>query len=150
MSKEPFVTIIMPVKNFERTIEKTFEYLMNVDYPHEAWEWVIADGGSNDKTIEIIKNWQKKYPFIKLVEIPNCPSPGFARNKALETVKGEFLFFTDADCAPDKNWIREMLRHFEQDPKIAAVGGEVFTLKVDPNNLVEAWCQHFRDYWGQP
>jgi cellulose synthase/poly-beta-1,6-N-acetylglucosamine synthase-like glycosyltransferase len=144
MSKEPFVTIIMPVKNFERTIEKTFEYLMNVDYPHEAWEWVIADGGSNDKTIEIIKNWQKKYPFIKLVEIPNCPSPGFARNKALETVKGEFLFFTDADCAPDKNWIREMLRHFEQDPKIAAVGGEVFTLKVDPNNLVEAWCQHFR------
>jgi GT2 family glycosyltransferase len=37
-----------------------------------------------------------------------------------------------------------MLGHFEKDPKIAAVGGEVFTLKVDPNNLVEAWCQHFR------
>jgi GT2 family glycosyltransferase len=37
-----------------------------------------------------------------------------------------------------------MLRHFESDPKIAAVGGEVYTLKVDPDNLVEAWCQHFR------
>jgi len=144
MSNTPFVSIIIPVRNFERTIEKTFEYLLNVDYPHDSWEWVIADGGSTDKTVEIIKNWQNKYPFIKLVEIPNCPSPGFARNKALEVVKGEFLFFTDADCAPDKDWINEMLKHFARDPKIAAVGGEVFTLKVDPNNLVEAWCQHFR------
>jgi len=144
MSKMPFVSIIIPVRNFERTIEKTFDYLLNVDYPHDAWEWVIADGGSSDKTIEIIKNWQKKYPFIKLLEVPNCPSPGFARNKALEVVSGEFLFFTDADCAPDKNWINEMLRHFQQDGKVAAVGGEVYTLKVDPDNLVEAWCQHFR------
>ena len=144
MSKMPFVSIIIPVKNFERTIEKTFEYLLNIDYPRDAWEWVIADGGSNDKTIDIIKEWQKKYPFIKLVRIPNCPSPGFARNKALEVVKGDFLFFTDADCAPAKNWVDEMLKHFLRDPKIAAVGGEVFTLKVDPDNLVEAWCQHFR------
>jgi len=143
-SGKPFISIIIPVKNFERTIEKTFEYLLNVDYPRDSWEWVIADGGSTDKTIGIIKNWQKKYPFIRLVEVPNCPSPGFARNKALEVVKGDFLFFTDADCAPNKVWVTEMLKHFEEDPKIAAVGGEVFTLKVDPNNLVEAWCQHFR------
>lgn len=140
----PFISIIIPVKNFERTIEKTFEYLLNVEYPHDFWEWVIADGGSTDKTVKIIKDWQEKYPFIKLVEIPNCPSPGFARNKALGVARGEFLFFTDADCAPDKNWLNEMLKHFAADPKIAAVGGEVYTLKVDPNNLVEAWCQHFR------
>lgn len=144
MSKSPFISIIIPVKNFERTIEKSFEYLLNVDYPHDSWEWIIADGGSTDKTIPIINDWQKKYPFIKLVNVPNCPSPGFARNKALEVVKGEFLFFTDGDCAPDKNWVNEMLKHFNRDPKIAAVGGEVYTLKVDPNNMVEAWCQHFR------
>ncbi len=144
MSDAPFVSVIIPVRNFERTIEKAFEYLLNVDYPYDSWEWVIADGGSTDKTVEIIKNWQKKYPFIKLVEVANCPSPGYARNKALEIVKGDYLFFTDADCAPDKNWIKEMLQHFKRDDKIAAVGGEVYTLKVDPDNMVEAWCQHFR------
>jgi glycosyltransferase involved in cell wall biosynthesis len=144
MQNPPFISIIIPVKNFERTIEKTFEYLLNVDYLRDSWEWVIADGGSTDKTVEIIKQWQKRYPFIKLVEIPNCPSPGFARNKALEVVKGDFLFFTDADCAPCKEWVNEMLKHFNIDTKIAAVGGEIYTLRVDPNNLVEAWCQHFR------
>ena len=139
-----FVSIIVPVKNFERTIEKTFDYLLNVDYPHDSWEIIIADGGSTDRTVEIVKNWQKRYPFIKLVLVPNSPSPGYARNRALEVAKGEFLFFTDADCAPCKEWIREILKQFQRDPRIAAVGGEVFTLKVDPNNLVEAWCQHFR------
>jgi GT2 family glycosyltransferase len=105
---------------------------------------VIADGGSTDKTIEIIESWQKKFPFIKLVKIINSPSPGYARNKALEVVNGEFIFFTDADCAPCPDWINQMLKIFAKDDKIAAVGGEVYTLKVDPNNLVELWCQHFR------
>ena len=144
MQKECLVSIIIPVKNFERTIEKTFEYLLNLDYPRDLWEIIIADGGSTDKTVEIIKNWQKDYPFIKLVEVPNSPSPGYARNRALEVVQGEYVFFTDADCAPCKDWIREILKKFQSDSKIAAVGGEVFTLKVDPDNLVEAWCQHFR------
>ena len=144
MEEYPLISVIVPIKNFERTIEKSFQYLFNVDYPHDKWEIIIADGGSTDKTVGIIKEWQKKHPFIKLVEIPNCPSPGYARNKALQSVKGDFIFFTDADCAPCKDWIKIMLGHFKRDSQIAAVGGEVYTLKVDPDNMVEAWCQHFR------
>ncbi|MFC1657826.1 glycosyltransferase [Candidatus Omnitrophota bacterium] len=140
----PFISIIIPVKNFERTMEKTFEYLLNVDYPHDSWEIVIADGGSTDRTVEIVNNWGEKYPFIKLVQVPNSPSPAYARNRALEVVKGDFLIFTDADCAPCEGWVKELLRHFQRDEKISTVGGEVFTLKVAQDNLVEAWCQHFR------
>ena len=84
-------SIIIPVKNFERTIEKTFDYLLNIDYPHDSWEIIIADGGSTDRTIEIINNWAKNYPFIKLVQAPNSPSPAYARNRALGVAKGDFL-----------------------------------------------------------
>ena len=117
MPKEPFISIIIPVRNFERTLEKTFEYLMQAEYPRDRMEIVIADGGSSDGTVPLIKQYQQKYPFIKLVEIPNCPSPGYARNRALEEVKGEFLLFTDGDCAPCKNWIYEILKHFQRDKK---------------------------------
>ena len=144
MAQQPFISIIIPVRNFERTLQKTFEYLMNVDYPRDRMEIVIADGGSSDGTVPLIKKYQQKYPFIKLVEIPNCPSPGYARNKALEKATGEFLFFTDGDCAPCKEWIYEMLKHFQRDEKIGIVGGEIYTLRVEKDNLVEAWCEHFR------
>ncbi|MFC1752683.1 glycosyltransferase [Thermoproteota archaeon] len=143
MTKEPFISIIIPVRNFERTLAKTFEYLMNAEYPRDRMEIVIADGGSSDGTVPLIKKYQKDYPFIKLVEIPNCPSPGYARNKALEEVKGEFLLFTDGDCAPCKNWIYELLKPFQKDEKIGIVGGEIYTLRVEKDNIVEAWCEHF-------
>lgn len=144
MSVNPFVSIIIPVRNAERTLEKTFEYILNVHYPREKMEIVIADGGSTDATLELIKKWQAKHPFIKLVEVPNCPSPGFARNKALDIVKGEYIFFTDGDCAPCKTWITDMLSVFDKNPEVGIVGGEIFTLVVEPDNLTELYCEHFR------
>jgi cellulose synthase/poly-beta-1,6-N-acetylglucosamine synthase-like glycosyltransferase len=144
MEKVPFVSVVVPVRNAERTLDKTFEYLLNIEYPRDRLEIVISDGGSSDGTIPLIQKWQGKYPFIKLVEVPNCPSPGFARNKALEVVKGEFIFFTDGDCAPCKEWITEMLSHFQRDPEIGVVGGEIYTLRVEPDNLTEAYCENFR------
>jgi len=139
--QKPFVTIVCPVRNAERTMDTTFQYLLNVDYPRDKMEIVLADGGSTDKTIEIIKKWQAKYDFIKLVEVPNSKSPGHARNEALKVAKGEYILFTDADCAPRKDWIDKMLEPFFMDPQIGMVGGEIYTLRTDKNNVVEAYCE---------
>lgn len=135
------ISIIVPVRNAERTLEKTFEYLFKLNYPRDKMEIIIADGGSSDRTIEVIKNWQAKYPFIKLVQIPNCPSPGFARNKALQIATGEYIFFTDGDCAPHPEWINIILDKFQKDPQIASVGGEIYTHVVEPGNIIESYCE---------
>src|SRR6056297_3650238 len=100
MAEKPFVSIISPVRNAERTIDTTMEYLLNVDYPRDRMEIILADGGSTDKTRDIIKKWQEKYDFIRLVEVPDSKSPGHARNAALKEIKGDYILFTDGDCAP--------------------------------------------------
>jgi GT2 family glycosyltransferase len=107
-------------------------------------EIVLADGGSTDDTVAIIRKWSGQHPQIKLVEVPNCVSPGFARNAALKTVKGEYVLFTDGDCAPNPDWVYRLLDPFRLDPKIGIVGGEVLTLRTDMNNDTESYCEQVR------
>lgn len=137
----PFISIIVPVKNAERTLDTTFTYLLNVDYPRDKMEIVIADGGSTDGTVGVIRKWQEQHAFITYVEVPNCPSPGFARNKAIEKAKGEYLLFTDGDCAPEKDWAKLLVEPFLKDAAIGGVGGEVYTLRTDPENITESYCE---------
>ncbi len=141
MAEKPFVSIISPVRNAERTIDTTIQYLLNVDYPRDRMEIVFADGGSTDKTLEIIKKWQEQYKFISLVPVPDSKSPGHARNAALKVVKGEIILFTDGDCAPHKDWVDKMVEPFIKDPQVGMVGGEVFTLRTDANNDTETYCE---------
>lgn len=144
MSDLPFITIINPIRNVERTITTNLEYLLGIDYPKERMEIVFGDGGSTDRTVDIIRDWQKKYGLIKLVIVPNSKSPGEARNAALKMAKGDYILFTDGDCAPRKDWARKLLEPFMRDPGIGMVGGEIHTLRTDPNNDVEAYCEATR------
>ncbi len=141
MAEKPFVSIISPVRNAERTIDTTMQYLLNVDYPRDKMEIVLADGGSTDNTKGIIKKWMEKYNFIKIVDVPDSKSPGHARNAALKVVKGDIILFTDGDCAPHKDWIDKLVDPFLKDPKVGMVGGEIYTLRTDANNDTEAYCE---------
>ena len=141
MQDLPFITIINPIRNVERTIDTNLKYLLGLDYPKDKMEIVFGDGGSTDKTVDIIRQWQMKYDLIKLVIVPNSKSPGEARNAALKIAKGDYILFTDGDCAPRVDWAKKILEPFFTDPKIGMVGGEIHTMRTDPNNDVEAYCE---------
>lgn len=141
MQELPFISIINPIRNVERTITTNLEYLLGIDYPKDRYEIVFGDGGSTDKTVDIIRDWQRRYELIKLVIVPNSKSPGEARNAALKMAKGDYILFTDGDCAPRKDWAKLILEPFLKDPKIGMVGGEIHTLRTDPDNDVEAYCE---------
>lgn len=141
MNDLPFISIINPIRNVERTIETNLKHLLDIDYPKDKMEIVFGDGGSTDRTVDIIRDWQKRYELIKLVIVPNSKSPGEARNAALKMAKGDYILFTDGDCAPRKDWAKKIVEPFFKDPKIGMVGGEIHTLRTDPNNDVEAYCE---------
>jgi len=142
MRNFPFISIIIPVRNAERTLDKTFEYLLNIDYPRDKMEIVISDGGSTDSTILVIEEWQKRYPFIKLVKITNCPSPAYARNKALEIIKGEFIFFTDDDDLVLPNRISSPLSHICKNPILDVVYCN-YNVVDDMGNIRPVQCEPF-------
>ena len=113
------VSIIVPVKNGEKIIEKLIAALLAQDYPKDHIQIIIVDNGSLDHTTEIIR----KYPVI-LEHENKLASSYAARNKGLSIANGEIIAFTDADCVPEKNWISEGARALNKE-KADMAGGRI-------------------------
>lgn len=90
----PKLSIIMTVKNAEKHIEESIESVLKQSL--KDIELVIIDGESEDKTLSIIENYQKKDSRIFLYEQEKS-GIGAAKNCGIEHAKGEFITFLDAD-----------------------------------------------------
>jgi glycosyltransferase involved in cell wall biosynthesis len=64
-----YISIICPIYNEEKYIAQCIGSIMRKDYPKESMEALFVDGGSIDNTRGIIAEYQKKYRFIKLLDI---------------------------------------------------------------------------------
>ena len=53
-SANPFISIVVPIRNEEATIERLTRSLLDQDYPHDRYEILMADGGSSDRTRAIL------------------------------------------------------------------------------------------------
>ncbi|MFA5363859.1 MAG: glycosyltransferase [Candidatus Bathyarchaeia archaeon] len=120
----PLVTVIVPVRNGEPTIQPLLESLQKLDYNPNRVEVIVVDGNSTDKTQEIVK----KYPVKLVIEKRN--GLNVARNTGIKCSNGEIVAFTDSDCIVPPNWVTKIVENFK-DPKVSGVGGS--TIALDGN-----------------
>jgi len=71
-------------------------------------EVLLIDGGSSDKTLDIIKRYQKKYPFFKLLHNPKKIVP-VAMNIGIKNAKGEYIIRLDAHSSYPKDYFIKLL-----------------------------------------
>ena len=86
---------------------------------------MLVDGGSNDKTIEIIKNYQKKYPFFKLLHNPKKIVP-VAMNIGIKEAKGKYIIRLDAHSSYPKDYFSKLI-YWHKELNADNVGGVVVT-----------------------
>jgi len=113
---EPLVTVIIPVRNNERTIGEVLKALGSQTYSN--LEIIVIDGSSDDRTADIASQFDVK------ILTEEARGPNYARNLGIENAKGEFLLFIDGDCKPDSGWVERILKPFSS-PKVGVVGGSI-------------------------
>lgn len=98
------VTIIFPVYNVEKYIEKSLKSILGQTYNN--LEVIIIDDGSCDKSVEIYKKYEKEDNRIKVIKQEN-KGLSEARNKGLEKTTGKYVMFVDSDDWLDNNCVEK-------------------------------------------
>ncbi len=139
MTQHPFFSIIIPTYNRPQQLALCLQSLARQDYPH--FEVIVVDDGSKRPLFECVKNFQRQLDITLLTQYN--AGPAVARNTGAAQAKGQFLAFTDDDCQPDANWLKNLAVGFKENPD-AAIGGR--TINQLPKNIYSTASQLLTDY----
>ncbi|TVQ45342.1 MAG: glycosyltransferase [Gloeocapsa sp. DLM2.Bin57] len=137
----PFFSIIIPTYARPDKLSNCLAALSKLNYPSDKFEVIIVDDGSPMSLEEVIAPWQSQLTLILLKQKNQGPS--VARNLGSNHAQGEFLAFTDDDCAPDVNWLQTLAEEFVKNPD-CFIGGR--TVNGLPDNLFSTTSQLLVDY----
>jgi len=105
------ISVIIAARNEENNLKEYLPLILNQDY--STFEVIVINDRSWDDSSIVLKDLQKKYDNLKIVENPDLGKDGFAKKMALtlgiKAAKYDNLLFTDADCKPSSPlWISKM------------------------------------------
>ncbi len=116
--KTSFVTTIF---NEEKTIQRLLDSLLQqTQIPNEV---IIVDGGSNDKTLEMIEQFKiKNRNRFNVSVVEKIGNRSIGRNEGIKKAQGEIIVLSDAGCILDKEFVKEIVKPFT-DSSVDVVAG---------------------------
>jgi len=119
------LSILTPVLNGEKYLQKMIDSVLSQDVPHS--EIVFVDGGSTDSTIDIIRRAQKTHPNRILLEIllndPGQKGCGKAWNRASQLARGRILGWLGADDMSAPGALQYVCSYFERYQETSVIYG---------------------------
>ncbi len=106
------------------------------DYPSGCVEVLIADGMSNDGTLELLQDWASQTPNRYVFQNPRKIVPT-GLNILIPKAKGDVVIRVDGHCVIALDYVSKCVRHLQQD-QVDGVGGPMRTIGEDFTSQVIA------------
>lgn len=116
----PAVSLVVAAHNEEGSIEAKLQNILELDYPREKLQVIVASDGSTDQTNSIVNKYADR--GIQLLSLPRV-GKAKALNAALQTADGEIVVFSDANSMYACDAIKELVAPFA-DPTVGGVAGD--------------------------
>ena len=127
---QPNISIIIPCYNEEKNIRECLNSISKANYLKNKLEIIVIDDGSTDNTRKILNNYN-----IKLIKLQHLGKSA-ALNLGVMKAKYDFILTLDADTTIDKNFIKNIVKPFE-DKNVGATNGSC--LAKSDNNMLETF-----------
>jgi poly-beta-1,6-N-acetyl-D-glucosamine synthase len=129
--KDP-VSVIICARNEDDNLRNFLPAVLEQDYPE--YEVVVVNDCSEDDTFNVLGEYLKKYPNLRVSNISKDPkfthNKKFAQFIGIKAAKNEILIFTDADCRPEsEKWLEKMASRFDDNIDFVLGYGGYFTKK---------------------
>jgi cellulose synthase/poly-beta-1,6-N-acetylglucosamine synthase-like glycosyltransferase len=135
----PTASVIVPVRNGERTIDDCLRSLLELRYPADRLELRVVDNGSRDGTVEALRAYGDRIVLVH----ERRRGRSAARNAGLRGASGEVVAFTDADCAVDPDWLSLLVQPL-REPGVGIAGGAILALPAA--NDIERFGEAIHDH----
>lgn len=139
----PFrISIVATVRNEKETIAEFVESLLKQTYRPD--EIIIVDGASTDGTLETLQEYAKRGSITLISQDCNIAQ---GRNLGIVAVKTMYVAVTDAGCKVNKDWLREIVGCFVNNPgtDVVAANFQFETSSVFEESIVHATFRCRRD-----
>ena len=136
----PSVSVIVAAHDEEAVIERRLDDLLQLDYPPEKLEVVVASDASTDATDDIVARVAERERRVRLIRAPRGGKVA-AQNVAVRETKGEILAFSDANATWAAPALRKLVRNFA-DPDVAYVCGQLRLESADGTNREGAYWRY--------
>ena len=130
----PSVTIVVPCWNEEKTVYKTVDSLLHLNYPKDKIKILLIDDGSTDNTWNVIRQFEN-YQNIKVFHKENG-GKYTALNLGLAHMETDFFGGLDADSFVDSESLIRIMSYFEKDPDAMAVAPSV--IAYNSENIIQS------------
>jgi hypothetical protein len=142
----PLISVIIPVYNGERFIEKAIANICSQKYP--AMEIIVVDDGSTDATARLVNHFDLDIRYFR----QDNQGPASARNRGLKDASGEFVLFLDVDDYWPENNIQRLVAHISEDESLGVVRGYAQVVEDNLGEKQTTFCgnprESFADYIG--
>lgn len=101
------LSIVIPVYNTEAYLRRCLDSCLHQDLPTDQYEIITVNDGSTDRSLEILKDYERQYSNIHVYSQDN-KRQGAARNYGLSKAAGEYIWFVDADDWMANNCLRKL------------------------------------------
>lgn len=115
--------VIIPTLNEEKFIARCLDSVICQSYPFEDMDVMVIDGGSKDRTIEIVREYQKKYSNIRVLNNPDRIQ-SIAFNIGIQSSTAPYIVRLDAHALYKPYYIEGCIKGLEGDSKRGNVGGQ--------------------------